>query len=64
MQHGDAGSQLLFKLTSDGQMVLVPNSYTQQRLKAETATFLCRFKCIAAFTANLTMDNFNKQTQC
>ena len=54
----------MFKLTAGGQMVLVPNSYTQQRLKAETATFLDRFKCIAAFTANLTMDNFNKQTQC
>jgi len=63
-QHGDAGAQLLFKLTADGQMVLVPNSYTQQRQRAETATFLGRFKCIAAFTANLTMDNFNKQTQC
>lgn len=32
--------------------------------EADVETILCRFKSIPAFTANLTMENFQKQTRC
>ncbi len=32
--------------------------------EAHVGTMLCRFKSIPAFTANLTMENFQKQTRC
>ena len=32
--------------------------------EANVNTTLCRFKSIPAFTANLTMENFQKQTRC
>lgn len=34
------------------------------RLQREVETFIDRFRSIPAFTANLTMDYFQKQTQC
>ena len=64
MQHGEDRAQLLFKLTKEGHMILVPNEYVRRRLKKETETFIERYKSIPAFTANLTMDNFQQQTQC
>lgn len=54
----------MFKLTKEGQMILLPNEYVTRRLKKETETFIDRYKSIPAFTANLTMDNFQQQTQC
>ena len=64
LQHGEERAQLLFKLTKEGHMTLLPNEYVTRRLKKETETFIDRYKSIPAFTANLTMDNFQQQTQC
>ncbi len=44
-------------------MRLVPTPFTTQRLAREIDTFVTRFKCIPALTANLTMENFQRQTQ-
>ena len=63
LQHGEDRAQLLFKLSNEG-MKLLPNEYVTRRLKKETETFIDRYKSIPAFTANLTMDNFQQQTQC
>ena len=64
LQHGEDRAQLLFKLTKEGRMKLLPNEYVTKRLKKETETFIDRYKSIPAFTANLTLDNFQQQTQC
>ncbi|KXZ42610.1 hypothetical protein GPECTOR_130g571 [Gonium pectorale] len=53
----------VFRYTG-GQMELVPNAFTQGRLVREVETFVRKFNCIPALTANLTMENFQKQTQC
>lgn len=45
-------------------MELVPNTFTRERLAREVETFVRKFNCIPALTANLTMENFQKQTQC
>lgn len=34
------------------------------RLSREVETFIDRFRSVPAFTANLTMELFQKQTQC
>ena len=44
-------------------MELVPNAYSV-RWAREVDTFIHKFHCIPAFTANLTIENFQKQTQC
>eukprot|EP00887_Chlorella_sp_A99_P005609 scaffold1.g5609.t1 len=62
-EEGDA-STLAFRLLRDGRMVLVPTPYSSSRLAREVETFVERFKSIPAFTANLTMELFQKQTQC
>ncbi|GLI71624.1 hypothetical protein VaNZ11_016893 [Volvox africanus] len=65
-QHADDPAALLvFRCTSGGgRMELVPNTFTRERLAREVETFVRKFNCIPALTANLTMDNFQKQTQC
>ena len=44
-------------------MELVPTAFSK-RLAREVDTFVHKFHCIPALTANLTMENFQKQTQC
>ena len=44
-------------------MELVPNAHSA-KMAREVSTFVSKFKCIPAFTANLTMENFQKQTAC
>ncbi len=44
-------------------MELVPNAYSVKWTR-EVDTFINKFNCIPAFTANLTIENFQKQTQC
>ena len=44
-------------------MELVPNVYSA-KWSREVDTFISKFRCIPAFTANLTIENFQKQTQC
>ena len=62
-QHGDERMQLLFSMKSKGTgMELLPSEYVAKRLKTEVETFIVRFKSIPAFTANLTMENFQKHT--
>ncbi|EFN59200.1 hypothetical protein CHLNCDRAFT_138125, partial [Chlorella variabilis] len=62
-QHAeDAASQLVFRMLRDNRMVLVPTELSG-RLQREVETFIDRFRSIPAFTANLTMDCFQKQTQ-
>ncbi|KAG1666520.1 hypothetical protein FOA52_014417 [Chlamydomonas sp. UWO 241] len=59
----DANMLLVFRYTKAGGMQLVPNKYSE-RMGREVDTFIHKFKCIPAFTSNLTMENFQKQTQC
>lgn len=54
---------VLCRYTPEGGMRLVPTPFTTQRLAREIDTFVTRFKCIPALTANLTMENFQRQTQ-
>ncbi|KAG2488979.1 hypothetical protein HYH03_012420 [Edaphochlamys debaryana] len=63
-QHADDPSVLLIFRYSGGHMELVPTTFTRERLAREVGTFVTKFNCIPALTANLTMDNFQKQTQC
>lgn len=65
-QHADdPGAVLVFRSSSGGtHMELVPNAFTSGRCAREADTFIRKFSSIPAFTANLTMDNFQKQTQC
>ncbi|KAK9907279.1 hypothetical protein WJX75_000576 [Coccomyxa subellipsoidea] len=64
-QHADdPQAQLLFKMDPNGGMALLPNDFTTKHLPREVETFITRFKSIPAFTANLTMEMFQKQTQC
>ncbi|KAL4431158.1 hypothetical protein ABPG75_006414 [Micractinium tetrahymenae] len=63
-QHAEDGAvQLVFRMLRDNRMVLVPTELSG-RLQREVETFIDRFRSIPAFTANLTMDYFQKQTQC
>jgi mitotic spindle assembly checkpoint protein MAD1 len=59
-----AGS-LVFLMLRDGSMTLQESGATSQvgKLAREVETFIKRFKSIPAFTANLTMENFQKHTQ-
>jgi mitotic spindle assembly checkpoint protein MAD1 len=54
---------LAFRYDKSGQAELVPTTYSET-MQREVDTFIGRYKSIPAFTANLTMDIFNKQTQC
>ncbi len=45
-----------------GGMHLLPTQYTE-RLKREVETYVGRFCSIPALLANLTMENFQKNTQ-
>ncbi|KAG2441944.1 hypothetical protein HXX76_003549 [Chlamydomonas incerta] len=63
-QHADDPAALLVFRYSSGRMELVPNAFTRDRLSREVETFVRKFSCIPALTANLTMENFQKQTQC
>ena len=54
---------LLCRYTKARGMELVPNMYSE-RCSREVNTFIVKFRCIPAFTANLTIENFQKQTQC
>ncbi|KAF5828705.1 mitotic checkpoint protein-domain-containing protein [Dunaliella salina] len=55
---------LVFRLTRERGMELVPTSWTTGKLAREVDTFINKFKSIPAFTANLTMEGFQKATQC
>ncbi|KAG2451610.1 hypothetical protein HYH02_003391 [Chlamydomonas schloesseri] len=63
-QHADDPAALLVFRYSGSRMELVPNAFTRDRLSREVETFVRKFNCIPALTANLTMENFQKQTQC
>lgn len=56
-------SSLAFKLMRDGCMVLQPTTATIKQYTREIETFIERFKSIPAFIANLTMENFQKDTK-
>lgn len=63
-QHSDdASQQLVFRMLRDNRLVLVPTDFSGT-LQREVETFIDRFRSIPAFTANLTMEYFQKQTQC
>lgn len=59
----EPGAEIAFRMLRDGRLVLVPTDYSARRLAREVETFLNRFKSIPAFTANLTMETFQRQTQ-
>eukprot|EP00798_Chlamydomonas_sp_ICE-L_P019421 gene19421-26078_t len=63
-QHADDPSAMLvFKYTKARGMELVPTAFSN-RLAREVETFVLKFNSIPALTANLTMENFQKQTMC
>lgn len=57
------GRRFLARKGMPSAMELVPNDFSKQ-MQREVETFVQRFKSIPAFTANLTMELFNRQTQC
>lgn len=59
----DPGAMLVFRYTKERKMVLVETEFTRKRLQREVDTFVTKFDSIPAFTANLTLENFQKQTQ-
>lgn len=56
----EPGSELLFRMMRDGRLVMIPTEYSKRRLTREVETFVDRFGSIPAFTANLTMETFQK----
>lgn len=54
----------MFRYSKEGGMVHVATSYSSSRLQREVDTFVGRFNSIPALLANLTMELFQKQTQC
>jgi hypothetical protein len=62
-QHADEpGAELVFRMRRDGGLLLVPTPYSAGMAR-EVETFIERFRSTAAFTANLTMELFQRQTQ-
>ena len=59
----EPGAELAFRMLRDGRIAFVKTDYSTRRLVREVETFVERYKSIPAFTANLTMENFQKQTQ-
>ncbi|KAJ9514773.1 hypothetical protein QJQ45_028545, partial [Haematococcus lacustris] len=57
---GDDGA----RYTKERGMEMVATPFTSTRLAREVDTFVNRFRSIPALTANLTMELFQKQTQC
>ncbi|KAJ9514601.1 hypothetical protein QJQ45_016348 [Haematococcus lacustris] len=57
---GDGGA----RYTKERGMEMVATPFTSTRLAREVDTFVNRFRSIPALTANLTMELFQKQTQC
>ena len=63
-QHAaEAGAELAFRMLRDGRIAFVKTEYSTQRLSREVETFVKRYQSVPAFTANLTMENFQKNTQ-
>lgn len=63
-QHADeAGAELAFKMLRDGRIAFVKTEYSTRRLAREVETFVERYRSVPAFTANLTMENFQRHTQ-
>lgn len=59
----EAGAELAFRMLPDGRIAFMKTEYATRRLSREVETFVERYKSIPAFTANLTMENFQRQTQ-
>lgn len=55
---------LYFQVKKDGKAELLRTRGLSTSLQKEADTFIGSYRSIPAFTANLTMDIFNKQTQC
>mmetsp|Transcript_3177 Transcript_3177/g.9010 ORF Transcript_3177/g.9010 Transcript_3177/m.9010 type:complete len:779 (-) Transcript_3177:5355-7691(-) len=56
---------LMFRFTQAGGMEMLDTPFTiQPARQREVQTFIGKFGSIPAFTANLTMELFQKQTQC
>jgi mitotic spindle assembly checkpoint protein MAD1 len=63
-QHADeAGAELAFKMLRDGRIAFVKTEYSTRRLPREVETFVERYRSVPAFTANLTMENFQRHAQ-
>ena len=59
----DPSTVLVFRYTKSRGMELVPNSHSS-KMGREVEIFIRKFNSIPAFTANLTMESFQKQTAC
>lgn len=60
---GEGDSVLMFRLAAGKGPELLPTPFSD-RLRREVDTFVSKFRSVPALTANLTMELFNKQTQC
>ncbi len=58
----DDANHLMFKHTAEGGMELLPTALSGQQAK-EVEMFIGRFRSIPAFTANFTMELFQRSTQ-
>ena len=57
--------KILGRFTQGGGMEMLDTPFTTQPSRQqEVQTFISKFRSIPAFTANLTMELFQKQTQC
>lgn len=58
-------AEFIFKMSkSQKEIALMPNDFTNQHLRKEVQTFLERYQSAPAFTANYTLEMFQKDTQC
>lgn len=62
-QHEEESAALRFDLLRTGGVALVPTELSSGRMAREVETFIDRFRSVPAFTANLTLENFQRQTQ-
>ncbi|KDD76709.1 hypothetical protein H632_c131p0, partial [Helicosporidium sp. ATCC 50920] len=58
----DAADELRFRVEGAG-VELLPTPYSERELRLEQETFLKKFGSVPAFTANLTMELFQRQTR-
>jgi mitotic spindle assembly checkpoint protein MAD1 len=56
-----SNSKIIFKLLRDGQMELVENDFAKKYPK-EIETFIKKFNSIPGFIANMTLENFQRQS--
>ena len=57
-------AQFVFRMSKSKDITLLPNDFTRQHLSKEIQTFLDGYKSVPAFTANYTLDMYQKDPIC